>query len=211
MAMVKFTDIEDAFLFVSSDSYGMNTAILDKATGQVYYRSEMGDLDEINQDEPDWDNCIEIPHKNDLDLGQELVFEFVEDHLPDEYDLVRQTFRSRGAYGRFKDLLESRGLLQRWYEFENGREQQALRQWCEENEIELSGEQDTQAMSDEEQPARPVDTWAMGEAYDPYMGRWSRRVAAGFLLATQAVDGAMSGDAGHEYPDTRGPVRPIHS
>jgi hypothetical protein len=136
--MVKLTDVADAFLFVSSDQYGMHTAILNKATGEIYYRSEMGDLDEIDEDEFDWENCIKIPHKNDLELGRELVLEFVEEHLPDEYDRVLQIFRKRGAYGRFKSLLESRGLLQSWFDFENRREERALRQWCEENGIELT-------------------------------------------------------------------------
>jgi hypothetical protein len=137
--MIKFTEIEDAFFFVSSDRYGMHTAILDKDTGQLYYRSEMGDLDEIDDELMDWKNCIRIPHKNDLEMGQELVFEFVEEHLPDEYHRVRQIFSKRGAYGRFKSLLESRGLLQGWFDFENQREQQAIRQWCKENGIEISG------------------------------------------------------------------------
>ena len=138
MMMVKFTDIEDAFFFVSSDLYGMHTAILDKNTGQLFYHSEMGDLDEIDDGTIDWENCIRIPHKNDLEMGQELVFEFVEEHLPDEYQRVRQFFRKRGAYGRFKSLLESSGLLQSWFDFENQREQQILRQWCKENGIEIS-------------------------------------------------------------------------
>jgi len=136
--MIKFSDIEDAFLFVGSDRYGMHTALLNKDTGQLYYRSEMGDLDEID-DDVDWSNCIAIPHKNDLGLGQELVFEFVNNHLVDEYDRVHQIFRKRGAYGKFKNLLESKGLLQDWYDFENQQEEQALRQWCKEQGIEISG------------------------------------------------------------------------
>ena len=64
----------------------------------------MGGIDEIGDEELDWDTYIQIPHKNDLDLGQRLVFEFVETHLPHEYNRVQQIFRRRGAYGRFKDL-----------------------------------------------------------------------------------------------------------
>jgi hypothetical protein len=73
----------------------------------------MGGIDEIGDEDLDWELCVEIPHKNDLDLGQRLVFEFVETHLSDEYQRVEQIFRRRGAYGRFKDLLESKGLLKR--------------------------------------------------------------------------------------------------
>lgn len=137
--MIKFSDIQDAFFFVNSAPYGMNSALLRKDTGRILYRSEMGDIDEIGDEDFDWDSCIEIPHKNDLDLGQRLVFEFIEAHLPDEYRRVRQMFQRQGAYGRFKEFLASRGLLESWYAFESQREEQVLRQWCEENEIELSG------------------------------------------------------------------------
>ena len=136
--MVKFSDIENAFSFVSSESYGLHTAILNKETGKFYYRSEMSDWDEID-DDLDWENCIEIPHKNDLELGHELVFEFVESHLADDYERVRQMFKKRGAYGRFKHFLESKGLLQSWYDFENQQEEKALREWCKVNEIEIGG------------------------------------------------------------------------
>jgi hypothetical protein len=54
----------------------------------------------------DRDTGIATPHKNDLDIGQRLVFVFVDTHLLDEYSRVRQIFRRRGAYGRFKHLLE---------------------------------------------------------------------------------------------------------
>jgi hypothetical protein len=137
--MIKFGDIQDAFFFVSSAAYGMNSALLHKDTGQILYRSEMGDIDEIGDEDLDWDTWIEIPHKNDLDLGQRLVFEFIETHLPDEYQRVQQIFRRPGAYGRLKGFLESKGLLESWHTFESQREEQALRQWCEVNEIELSG------------------------------------------------------------------------
>jgi len=137
--MVKFTDIRDAFFFVSSEGYGFHSAVLNRETGRLYYRSEIGDLDEITDADLDLDACIDIPHRNDLGLSQELVFEFVADHLPDEYGRTQQIFRKRGAYGRFKDLLESKGLLQTWFDFEHEREEQALRQWCAENDIQSSG------------------------------------------------------------------------
>ena len=136
--MIKFSDIQDAFLFVSLSGYGMHTAILRKDTGQILYHSEIGDLDEIDNDDLDWDMCIEIPHKNDLDIGQNLIFEFVEMQLPDDCQHMQQIFRKRGAYRRFKDFLESKGLLEMWYDFESEREEQALRRWCLENKIELS-------------------------------------------------------------------------
>jgi hypothetical protein len=137
--MVKFSAIQDAFFFVSGDGYGMNSAVLSRDTGKMLCRSDMAGIDEIGDEDLDPHICIEIPHKNDLDLGQSLVFEFVETQMPDAYDKVRQIFRRPGAYGRFKDLLERKGLLEEWYTFESRREEEALRQWCAENGIELSG------------------------------------------------------------------------
>jgi hypothetical protein len=119
--MIRFNESQDAFLFVSSAGYGMNSAVLCKDTGKIFYSSEMGGIDEIGDEDLDWDICVDIPHKNDLDLGQRLVFEFVEKHLPDGYRHVREIFQRRGAYGRFKDFLESKGLLQSWYDFERRR------------------------------------------------------------------------------------------
>lgn len=136
--MIKFSDIQEGFFFVSSAGYGMHSAVLCKDTGKIFYRSEMGDIDEAEDEDVDLDKCIKIPHKNDLDLGQSLIFEFIQMHLPDDYDRVRQMFRRPGAYGRFKDLLDSKGVLEIWYAFESQREEEVLRRWCTENEIELS-------------------------------------------------------------------------
>ena len=137
--MIKFSDIQDAFYFVGSDSYGTHSAILNKQTGKIYWRSEFGDVDEISDADIDWDNCVEIPHKNDLDLGSELVFDFVVEHMPDEYDRVLGYFHGPGAYRLYKELLERKGLLEQWFDFEKQEEDEALKEWCYENEIKISG------------------------------------------------------------------------
>ena len=35
--------------------------------------------------------------------------------------------------------MDRKGLLQRWYDFENQPEEETLRRWCMDNEIQLSG------------------------------------------------------------------------
>ena len=135
--MATFDEIHDAFLFVSSDCYGMNRALLCLDNGEIYFRSEMVDLDELDEDKFDCDHFLAIPHKNELDMGEELVGEFVEEQMPGDLNRVREIFSRRAAYRRFKDLLDERGLLQNWHDFENRRDQEALRQWCRENGIEL--------------------------------------------------------------------------
>jgi hypothetical protein len=99
----------------------------------------MGDSDELPEDIEENENYISIPHKSDLDLGRNLVFDFVEANIPDEFERVRAIFSRKGAYARYKDLLEARGQLEAWYNFENEATENALRAWCKEKCIELAG------------------------------------------------------------------------
>lgn len=127
MAGLKFDDIENAFQFVSAAPYGANSAYLNLETGAIFYQSEMTGIDELDGKTMDWDQLIEIPHKNDLGLGQALVFEFVEVNLPDDYHRVRAMFQRQGAYSRYKGFLESKGMLRAWHRFTNEREEKTLR------------------------------------------------------------------------------------
>jgi hypothetical protein len=138
MAGFSFDDIENAFLFVCSAPYGTNTAYLNLKTGEIFYQSEMMGITELDGEKMAWDQMIEIPHQNVLDLGQSLVFEFVDINRPDARHQVRHLFTRKGAYGRFKEFLASNDLLETWYRFENEREQKALLSWCEKNQVPLS-------------------------------------------------------------------------
>jgi hypothetical protein len=140
---VSFSDIENAFIFVSMDQQFMHSAYLCKETGEIFYTSEMGDSDELPDDIDDPGKYITIPHKKELDLGKALVIEFTTEYLQEEVDRVHSIFRRKGAYSRFKDLLESKGVLEDWYEFENKRQTEALKQWCEENNIDIIYEEVT--------------------------------------------------------------------
>lgn len=53
--MATFEEIEDAFFFVSSAAYGMNRALLCLDNGEIYYHSESGDLNELDEDNFDCD------------------------------------------------------------------------------------------------------------------------------------------------------------
>lgn len=138
MAQFRYDDIESAFYYVSSAGYGVNSAYLDVKTGKIFYRSELTGTGELDDEDSGADPLIAVPHKNDLDLGQSLVFEFVEDNLPDAYEEVRYIFRKRGAYSRYKEMLSSRGMLEAWYRFEQDRMEKVLRSWCEQNEVPLA-------------------------------------------------------------------------
>jgi len=130
-------DIRFAFDFVSSASYGIHEAVLDTQTGKIYYRSEFAGIDEITGDDINWDTSLSIPHKNDLDLGQRLVFKFVDIYIPQEHALVRGFFQRPGAYQRYKSFLNSLELLQQWYDFEAKEEKGCLELWCQDKGIEI--------------------------------------------------------------------------
>ncbi|NIA28891.1 MAG: hypothetical protein GWP06_03125 [Actinobacteria bacterium] len=62
--MINFSDLEDAFLFVSSDQPFMHSAVINKKTGETFYQSELSDIDEF-PDDVSSEDYVEIPHKND--------------------------------------------------------------------------------------------------------------------------------------------------
>ena len=135
---MKYEDIEFLFNYVGMAPRFEHSAYLNRRTGEWYVVSDPGDSDELPGDFDESDDYLKIPHWNDLDLGRELVFEFVERRLPSARDLVRDFFHRRGAYGRFRNLLERYNLLDDWNEFQVERSRVAMLEWCAENGIELT-------------------------------------------------------------------------
>jgi hypothetical protein len=116
-----------------------NQAFLNKETGKIYWYSEYGDNEEELPEDIDDEKYLEIPHKNELELGKRLVLDFAYEHLPDEADKIVAIFQKKGAYSKFKTLLERKGVIDKWYEYEAQAQEKALRTWCKENEIEIHG------------------------------------------------------------------------
>jgi len=112
-----FKDILEAFEFVSAGGLGEHQALLCRQSGKVYWDSDFSDdLEELPDDIDDCEKYVSIPDKRELDLGKPLVLDFARQFLPDDFDEVRQIFNRRGAYARFKDLLDRRGALNQWYD-----------------------------------------------------------------------------------------------
>jgi hypothetical protein len=142
IAKVKFSELLDAFEFVSFGALFEHRAYINADTGAILWVSTEIELeDEIPDDLETSDRYISVPHKNDLNLGRDLALSFADEELPDQYNTVAGFFRSKGAYGRFKDFLEARGLLERWYAFEARATEKALFSWCQENNIALIHDQ----------------------------------------------------------------------
>lgn len=129
-AHVYLSELEDALEWVSAAG-AESAAYVSRESGRIFWHSESGDLEEeIPEDVDDEALYAAVPNKQDLDLGQRLVFRFIEATVPDAYDEVRRIFSKRGAYGRFKDFLDRRDLLEAWYSYEQQATEAALREWA---------------------------------------------------------------------------------
>jgi len=140
MASVKYGDLEWAFTYVSA-SQGEHSAFVERDTGQIFWTSESGDQnDNPPEDVENLQRYLAVPHKNELELGRQLVLRFVELEMPDCYEEVINIFRGRGAYRRYKMLLESRNALDRWQNYEQTAVRRALSEWCEQHRLLLTEE-----------------------------------------------------------------------
>ena len=133
---VKYSDLEMALEFASADYLGNDGAYLCLKTGAIHYDTDCLD-EEIPNDLHDEDKYIQIPSKREFDLGKSMALRFAGEKIPDDLDSVYSMFRKRGAYRRFKDLVERRDMLEEWYEFSASEVKKELMNWCEEIGVEV--------------------------------------------------------------------------
>ena len=113
-----------------------NSAYISKDRGAIYLCSDDYELeDELPEDLDDPSKYIAVPHKNDLDLGRRLAIRYVDEELQNYASTVREIFSKKGAYAKFKALLDQEGYLDKWYSYENEKIEHKLRMWAEENGI----------------------------------------------------------------------------
>jgi hypothetical protein len=131
---ITFETLESALQWSSSGARSESEALLSRATGELFFRSMQGDFgEELPDDIEDGTVYVVVPHKNDLDLGRRLALAFAEEQAPTHLNAVELYFRQRGAYAKFKALLERMQLLERWYEYEAAATRKAMEAWAEEN------------------------------------------------------------------------------
>jgi len=136
----EYEDIEFAFDFVSSSQPCEHEAYLNIDTGETYWYTAFGDNEEeLPDDIDDTSKYIALPHKNDLGLGKRLALNFSYEFLPEEAEEIKSIFHHKGAYSKFKYILERSGKIQQWYNYEKEEQEHALREWCAINKIELNG------------------------------------------------------------------------
>ena len=136
---IKYSDLEEAFDFVSFSSIGENSAYFSKKTGKFYWISDCIDEEEepLPDDLYESSEYIQVPDKYELDLGKRMVFDFVHQYLPDDYETVSNYFRKQGAYARYKFMLEKEDMLEKWHEFETQQTKKSLLAWAKECDLKV--------------------------------------------------------------------------
>lgn len=132
MATVKYSELEMAVEFVSGGDFIDAQAYISRETGRIYWVSDDDGLEEeLPDDVGDPDRYVAVPGKRDLDLGKPLVLKFAARYLADDYEEVQRIFSRKGAYSRYKDLLQDRRKLEDWYEYEQAAVEKELMEWAE--------------------------------------------------------------------------------
>ncbi len=106
-----------------------------RESGRVFMTSDEDFGVELESDVPsDLDDVTKyavVPSRQDLRLGRRLAVRFVQTSLPARLEETYTIFAARGAYARFKDMLESERALEAWYAFEAEAVERGLREWAE--------------------------------------------------------------------------------
>jgi len=146
MVSVKYSDLDMAVDYVSSATLLDASAYICRETGKILYESDDSFEEEKLPDNiGDTNKYAEVPDKRDFDLGKPLVLSFASKELPSQYEKIDSIFRRRGAYSRFKDLLNDHGALDAWYRYEESATQEALCAWAKEEGFDVKLEADETA------------------------------------------------------------------
>ena len=121
--------------WVSDLSTADNMAFVSRESGRIHMTSGEDFGVEPAQDLPldleDVSKYAIVPSRQDLRLGKRLAVRFVQLSLPAWLEETYTIFSARGAYARFKDMLESEQALEAWYAFEAEAVERGLREWAE--------------------------------------------------------------------------------
>jgi hypothetical protein len=127
---ITLDDLDSLQTWVSVNDLEATSAYISKTTGELHFTPFDGEGEEPPDNVTDETRYWTVPRAEELGLGHGLVFRYVRESLPDDFEAVQDFFRRRGAYARFKDLLDRRGHLNRWKEYENRATQDAYVQWA---------------------------------------------------------------------------------
>ena len=133
-SLLALENLEQALFWVSSPPEFEAQAFISRTTGRIYSRNSDGPIDDDFPDDiDDATEYLAFPMKGELNLGRNLAVAFIDEFAPQVAHEVREVFHRKGAYGRFKSLLQRHRLLDQWHEYERQATASALCRWAEEN------------------------------------------------------------------------------
>ncbi len=149
---VKIQDIIDAVDFDSE----MSESYLNMKTGEVciYGEDELqaAEEDEDLSDSPEWyreavtrakqyienqDDYLSFPEKYDFNEYRIMEKFIARVPVKEQSEILFQSIKGKGAFRHFKSTLERFALVDRWYEFKDGKMREFVEFWCKENGIEF--------------------------------------------------------------------------
>lgn len=138
--MISLREFHDVFKSINPWESDAEAFVRTDADGIVYVPSSMIADEEQRQaayDEMDEEGTwTSFPDASELRLGKDMALRYAERFLSEnDYERVVDIVYRRGAFRRFKDLLDERGKLEEWYAFEEISELAALKKWLTENDI----------------------------------------------------------------------------
>lgn len=137
--MVSMDDLEMGLEFNSSQSFG-NDVYIDTETSNIIFTGDFA-VEESPADVAENDRYVLMPTKYELDLGKSIALQFACDVMNESMaDEVYSIFKNKGAYSKFKDFLENKGLLEQWYRHEEAQKKEALKEWCQDNNIQIAAQ-----------------------------------------------------------------------
>jgi hypothetical protein len=144
MAAVNLDELEHAALVVD-DGEGRATALVARATGMIHllnddYMDEEAPMPAdagagTNTDNRDY---VAVPPASTLGIGDQLVLRFAAAHLAGDQAAIHDLVRAEDT-DSFERLLAERGATESWRRFRTEETQTALRRWCDEHGLQVSG------------------------------------------------------------------------
>ncbi len=149
---VKIDDIIDAVEFDSD----MTESYLNTKTEQVctytYEELQAAEENEDLSDSAEWyveavsrakqylenqDDYLPLPEKYDFNEYR-IIEKFISNvAVPKQSEILSQAIHGKGAFRRFKEMLEKLELVDQWYKFREQKLREFVELWCKENKIDF--------------------------------------------------------------------------
>ncbi len=132
--MIKLSEIKDALDSVDISS----TCYFNKETNEILwqwdYNKEYSTYKEEDEANDNIINMFDYFYKNDYYIMQDFIDTIEDVNLREK---LYEATRGRGAFSRFRYIIESNDLLDDWYKYKDEKYKAIAKEWCIDNNIEF--------------------------------------------------------------------------